>query len=321
LLFILIFSTTAFASEISALTRHAEVFVQFDSTPVEFEVSPVISEGRIIAPLRDISKVLGAEIFWDSDRKITTVSLDNKEVSFEIGSKTMSINGNRKEIDVSAEIIGGRTFVPLRAIADAFNYNVEWNEETRTAVCLALKPLGQDFIISPTYYVASGAFEGCVIACKAMVLSNYFDKPFTFDEILDLNGGSIYANWAPEYSMELSWDVIFQSELQLKQENENWAESAYTPSEKLRIIADSLDGSSGIIAQFQNESKMHGVVITGYTADGELIVCDPDTKSENPQNTLIADSCLANMFKLYTTEELLPYLISMRTIRKNIIDK
>lgn len=321
LLLTFIFSTTAFASEISALSRQEEVYVHFNSTPIEFDVSPIISDNRIIAPVRGISEVLGAKIFWDSDTKTTTVSLNNKDVSFIIGSKTMILNGEKTEIDVSAEIINDRTFVPLRAIADAFDLNIDWNEETRTAVCSVKKPFDKDYILSPTYFVASGAFEGCVLACKAMVLSNYFDKAFTFDEILELNGGSVYTKWGPEYSMDLPWSVVFPSELKLKEESGNWAESAYTPPQKLKIIADSLEGSSGIIAQFQKESKTHGVVITGYTAEGELIVCDPDTNSENPQNMLVKDSCLADMFNLYSTEELLPYLISMRIIRKNNIDK
>ena len=316
ILFILIFSTSVFAAEISTISRDEEITVYFEDTLLTFDTAPVISDGRIIAPVREISETLGADVAWDGDSKTAIISSGQCSVSFTIGEKTMLINGDETEIDVAAAIIKDRTFVPLRALAESLQLNVHWDEETKTAFLTLKKPLGKDYLISPTYYVASEEFEGCVIACKTMVLSNYFDEAFTFAEILELNGGGVYANWGPEYCMDLFWNVIFESELALKQETENWAESAFTPAEKLEIIASSLEGSSGIIAQFAKDHKTHGVVITGYTAEGELIVCDPDTNSDRPENTPIADSCLADMLDVYTTEEILPYLTSMRLLEK-----
>ncbi len=314
LFFALIFSFSAFASEISTISREQDVTIYFKDSTLEFDASPVISDGRILAPLRGISEALGAQVEWDGNTKTAAISSDTLSVSFIVGEKIMILNGKEVEIDTAAAIISNRTFVPIRALTEAFGLNVKWVDETKTVYLSLKKPLGIDYMITPAYYVASAEQEGCIIACKAMVLSNHFNSPFTFEEILELNGGGVYANWGPEYCMDIMWNVIFESELELKLEMENWAESAYTTFEKLDIIAQELENSSGIIAQFAKDGKTHGVVITGYTAEGELIVCDPDTKSESPENTLIKDSCLAKMFNLYTTAELLPYLISMRKV-------
>jgi len=41
-------------------------------------------------------------------------------------------NSQQKELDTPPMIINGRTLVPARAAAEAFDYNVEWDEATRT---------------------------------------------------------------------------------------------------------------------------------------------------------------------------------------------
>lgn len=314
LLFVLILSQPAFAAEISAVAREEEIPVYLEGEKIEFDIPPVISGGRILAPVRGISEAMGAEILWDDETKTAQILSADRQVSFCIGEKTMVINGEETGIDVAAEIIGGRTFVPMRALADALEFDVKWDEEIKSAFLSLKKPLGKDYMIPVTYYVKSDVFEGCVIACKTMVLSNHFDIEYTFEEILEKNGGGVYANWGEEFCEGISWNVIMENELPLKEESGDWTMSEYTVKEKLSMIAESVKDSSGIIAQFAKDGKTHGVVITGYSAEGELIVCDPDTVSDNPENTLVKDSCLAEMLELYTTEEILPYLTSMRKI-------
>ena len=313
-LLILILSVPVFAAEISAVTRQEEIPVYLEGEKLEFDVPPVISEGRILAPVRGISEALNAEILWNDETKTVEILLGDREISFCIGKNSVVVDGEEEEIDVSAQIISSRTFVPMRALAEALELEVAWNDETKTASLSLKKPLKKDYLIPVTYYVESEAFEGCVIACKTMVLSNHFQKEYTFEEILEKNGGGVYCNWGEEFCEGVSWQIIMDNELPLKEESEDWTASEYTVREKLSMIAETIEDSSGIIAQFAKDGKTHGVVITGFTAEGELIVCDPDTKSESPQNTLIKDSALAKMFELYTTEELLPYLTSMRMI-------
>ena len=311
LIFIFMFSVPVFAGEISALSRE-EIPVFFNNSPISFDSPPVIAEGRIIVPVRAIADALGADVSWDNKTKTAEISAENFSVSFTIGENIMFLNGDKREIDVPAQIIGNRTLVPLRALSEALGLNVLWEEDTKT-VYLSKKL--KDYLIPTTYYVSSEQFEGCVLACKTMVLSNNFNKPLTFAEVLEANGGDVYVNWGEEYCLGVSWDVILESEYEIKAEEEDFAFSEYTPEQKLEMIFSAVENSSGIIAQFSNGEKSHGVVITGYTSNGELIVCDPDTKSENPENTLMKDSCLAKMFDLYTELELLPYLISMRTVK------
>ena len=54
-----------------------------------------------------------------------------------VGAKTLSINNNGQmntiPIDVSAQIIGDRMMIPLRAFVEAVGATVNWDDATKTA--------------------------------------------------------------------------------------------------------------------------------------------------------------------------------------------
>jgi len=52
-------------------------------------------------------------------------------VVLKIGSDIMTVNGKVVQLDAAPEIKDGRTFLPLRAIAEAFGAQVEWNADTQ----------------------------------------------------------------------------------------------------------------------------------------------------------------------------------------------
>ena len=54
------------------------------------------------------------------------------EIKLTIDSKEIVKNGEKSELDVPAQIVEGRTLVPLRAIFEALGASVEWNGETST---------------------------------------------------------------------------------------------------------------------------------------------------------------------------------------------
>lgn len=53
------------------------------------------------------------------------------EIILPIGSKTAKINGKNISLDVPAQIINGRTMVPLRFIADAFSSEIQWDQANK----------------------------------------------------------------------------------------------------------------------------------------------------------------------------------------------
>jgi len=88
-----------------------------------------IKGGRTIIPVRAITEELGATVAWDSETKSVTVSKDGIEIILTMNSTKVFVNGVEQQIDVPAEITNGRTYVPLRFIAETFGLATSWDGE------------------------------------------------------------------------------------------------------------------------------------------------------------------------------------------------
>ena len=91
------------------------------------KIMPFIENSNTMIPLRFVAEALEADVKWDADKQLVTIVGETK-VELIIGERAITVNGVKKETDVSATIIGGRTFVPLRSVSEGLNKNVEWNE-------------------------------------------------------------------------------------------------------------------------------------------------------------------------------------------------
>jgi len=100
---------------------------------LETDVEPIIVNGRTMLPVRAVFESIGADVDYISEERKVVAIKDDTTVTFVIASNVMTINGVEKEIDVPAMIKDSRTLVPLRACAEAFDLDVTWNGDTRTA--------------------------------------------------------------------------------------------------------------------------------------------------------------------------------------------
>jgi len=110
------------------------VTVTLNGTKLEFDQNPVIVDGRTLVPLRKIFEALGASVNWNDSTRTVTSSLGGTTISLTIGSDTMKKNSTSVKLDVPAQIIGDRTMVPVRAVAEAFGVNVGWDDNTKTVI-------------------------------------------------------------------------------------------------------------------------------------------------------------------------------------------
>lgn len=115
-------------SELNANT--IPVFV--DGVQISFDQQPIIRDDRTLVPLRGVFEALGATVYWNNDTRSVTAYKDDTTVELAIGSSTMYVNGQPKYLDVAGQIINDRTMVPLRAISEAFEAIVYWDNDTRT---------------------------------------------------------------------------------------------------------------------------------------------------------------------------------------------
>lgn len=101
---------------------------------VPFDQPPVLENGRTLVPLRAIFEALGASVEWDAMTQTVKSVKDNTQISLQIGSSSMYVNGTAKTLDVPAKIINSRTLVPVRAVSEAYGASVEWDQYSQTVI-------------------------------------------------------------------------------------------------------------------------------------------------------------------------------------------
>ena len=92
---------------------------------------PIIDNGTTLVPVRQIGEMLDATVTWDGDNGIAYINKADKNIELHTGTTTAYINGKKHELEVSVEVINGRTMLPLRFVAETFEVNVIWHGENR----------------------------------------------------------------------------------------------------------------------------------------------------------------------------------------------
>lgn len=89
---------------------------------------PVMKNDRVLVPMRVIFESLGADVSWEDSTQTAKASKNGMNLEITINSNRMIKNGGAVTLDVPAEIINGRTMVPVRAVSEALNAKVGWIE-------------------------------------------------------------------------------------------------------------------------------------------------------------------------------------------------
>ena len=90
-----------------------------------FDVVPFIdSANRTQAPVRAVAEALGCEV--DYVDGLVTIRGRKTTINLTIGSDILTKNGENIQMDTAAVIISDRTFIPVRYIAEALGYTVNW---------------------------------------------------------------------------------------------------------------------------------------------------------------------------------------------------
>ncbi len=113
------------------------VTVILDGNTLQFpDQDPMIIDDRTLVPMRTIFEALGADVQWieDNGSQKVIANTAGRNIAMTINSSEYYVNGEKKELDVPAQLINDRTLVPLRAVSESLGCQVDWNDDTKTAV-------------------------------------------------------------------------------------------------------------------------------------------------------------------------------------------
>jgi hypothetical protein len=134
--------------------ENKDISLNIDGKIVRFEeYLPLIVSGRLFLPLRSTLIMLGVpndneHIIWNGDKKTIAIIKGSTTIVLQINNNIAYINDNQIEIDEAPFIKDGRTYVPVRFVAEALNYDVAWNAETQQVILKVLDLFKDAFILN-----------------------------------------------------------------------------------------------------------------------------------------------------------------------------
>lgn len=111
------------------------VTISINGEIVSTDQPPVIKHSRTFVPVRVIAENLGAQVFCLSNERAVSIEKGDMHIYIPIGKKEMRISTTELAgpvpLDAPAFIQNNRTMLPLRAIAEMFDMDVQWDGEAR----------------------------------------------------------------------------------------------------------------------------------------------------------------------------------------------
>ncbi len=134
ILAVIIFAIIMIAVAVPALA----IDVKLDGQNLKFTEDygfPFIDDAnRTQVPFRMTMEAYGCEVSWDAAAKTAIASKNGITVKVPIGKNYIYVNGKTVQNDTKAVIVNSRTYLPIRAVLEAFGAYVSWDSNTQTVI-------------------------------------------------------------------------------------------------------------------------------------------------------------------------------------------
>ena len=120
--------TTSSNKAITVWSEKEQIKIAVGDTEIEFpDAKPFIdTNNRTLSPIRAISEAAGFNVLWDGKEQKVTISKDENTIILYIGSPLVSVNEKAVTMDTKAQLINGRTYLPVRFIGETLGFDVIW---------------------------------------------------------------------------------------------------------------------------------------------------------------------------------------------------
>ncbi len=130
------------------------VSINVNGAPVSADVAPVEEQGRTLVPARAVFASLGAFVDYDAATKTVILARPRTTIILHLFSQKATVNGKTVWLDVPAQVVRGRTLVPLRFVGESLGATVGYSAVTDLVTILL--PGARPFVPGPPVF-ANGA--------------------------------------------------------------------------------------------------------------------------------------------------------------------
>lgn len=90
---------------------------------------PVVQNGRTLVPIRSIIEAMGGSVAWDEETQTVFLAYNGDIITLAIGNTTAYLNETANSLDTPPVQINNRTMLPIRFIAESYQFGVEWDAD------------------------------------------------------------------------------------------------------------------------------------------------------------------------------------------------
>lgn len=172
----------------------ASIRITLDDRLVSFDQAPFIENDRVLVPVRGILESLGYTVHWQEHTQTVLALSEDVTISLRINSKTATVNGKSVSVDAPAKIKNGRTFVPLRFLAEYSGAEVNWNGSNYTVSIYSADASAETAMKRSVVYIQTNKMQGSgvILSADGLIATNYHVIENASTAQFIFSDGSIY---------------------------------------------------------------------------------------------------------------------------------
>ena len=128
------------AQEIPILFNDHHVYATPDTLKQGRVLAALVKGDTILVPLRSMFEQMGATVTYDAGSKTVHVSKAGADVKVTVGVPEVTINGEKRPLDVPPMIYQGVVVVPVRVISEGMGAYVQWVPDRQLVVVRYIPP-------------------------------------------------------------------------------------------------------------------------------------------------------------------------------------
>ena len=111
----------------------SDILIEMNGKIISFEEKPYIENGRTMIPLRKVCEKLGATVVWEAPGTIT-ITKGAAALVLKIGEDTAAKNEQTIKLEAPPKIVGGKTFIPARFVAEGLGATVDYDKAANKVI-------------------------------------------------------------------------------------------------------------------------------------------------------------------------------------------
>lgn len=128
---LLLFSSVCYAGS-------DDIKVYINNNRINYDTMPVNINNRVLVPVRATFDALGADIEWFGEIQTVIATSGSTLIALKIDNPLLVVSDVQTqgiktiELDSPPVLLNSKTMIPLRAVAEIFDYQVIWSEENKS---------------------------------------------------------------------------------------------------------------------------------------------------------------------------------------------